>query len=41
VISAALFVLGLLLAVEAARAFGLEELGPEHVTLKPVGAGGD
>ena len=41
VISSALFVLGLMLAVEAARAFRLAELGPEPVTLKPAGAGGD
>jgi carbon starvation protein len=40
VISSALFVLGLLLTVEAARAFRLEEMGPEQVTLKPAGAGG-
>jgi carbon starvation protein len=41
VISSALFVLGLMLSVEAARAFRLVELGPEPVTLKPAGAGGD
>ena len=40
-ISSALFVLGLMLSIEAARAFRLAELGPEPVTLKPVGAGGD
>ena len=40
-ISSALFVLGLMLSVEAARAFRLAELGPEPVTLKPAGAGGD
>jgi carbon starvation protein len=41
VISSALFVLGLLLAIEAARAFRLQEVGPEPVQLKPVQAGGD
>jgi carbon starvation protein len=41
VISIALFVLGLMLAVEAARAFRLSELGPEPVTLKPAEALGD
>jgi len=41
VIASALFVLGLLLAVEAARAFRLRELGPEPVTLKPAEAMGD
>jgi len=38
VISSALFLLGLLLAIEAARAFRLEQLGPEPVTLKPAEA---
>jgi carbon starvation protein len=41
VISSALFVLGLLLAIEAARAFRLQEVGPEPVQLRPVEAGGD
>ncbi|UCC70951.1 MAG: carbon starvation protein A [Gemmatimonadota bacterium] len=41
VISSVLFVLGLFLAIEAARAFRLHELGPEPVTLKAVGASGD
>jgi carbon starvation protein len=40
-LSVALFALGLMLSVEAARAFRLEELGPEPVTLKPAAAGGD
>ncbi len=40
-IASALFVLGLLLVIEAARAFRLEELGPEPVTLRPAGAMGD
>jgi carbon starvation protein len=40
-ISVALFVLGLMLSVEAAKAFRLGELGPEPVTLKPAGASGD
>jgi carbon starvation protein len=35
-ISSALFILGLLLSIEAARAFRLQELGPEPVTLKPA-----
>ncbi len=41
VISSALFVLGVLLAIEAARAFRLQELGPEPVTLRAVAAGSD
>ena len=41
VIATALFLLGLLLAVEAARAFRLRELGPEPVRLKPAEAMGD
>ncbi len=41
VIASALFLLGLLLAIEAARAFRLEELGPEPVTLKPAEARAD
>ncbi|MEE9133554.1 MAG: carbon starvation CstA family protein [Gemmatimonadota bacterium] len=41
VISLALFVLGLMLSIEAARAFRLGELGPEPVTLKPAEAMGD
>ena len=40
-ISAALFVLGLMVAVEAAKAFRLQEVGPEPVTLKAAAAGGD
>ncbi|MEE8551391.1 MAG: carbon starvation CstA family protein [Gemmatimonadota bacterium] len=40
-IASALFVLGVLLAIEAARAFRLKELGPEPVTLRPAGAMGD
>jgi carbon starvation protein len=36
VIAAALFGLGLLLAIEAAKAFRLEELGPEPVSLRPA-----
>ena len=40
VISAALFVLGALVSVEAAKSFRLQELGPEPVTLKTVGAAG-
>lgn len=40
-IATALFLLGLLLAVEAARAFRLRELGPEPVRLKPAEAMGD
>ena len=35
-ISIALFTLGLMLTVEAARAFWLQEMGPEPVTLKPA-----
>jgi carbon starvation protein len=35
-ISIALFTLGLMLTVEAARAFWLREVGPEPVTLKPA-----
>ena len=38
VIAAVLFLLGLLLAIEAAKAFRLQELGPEPVTLKPAEA---
>ncbi len=41
VISSALFVLGLMLTVEATRAFRLDVLGPEPITLKPVEAVGD
>ncbi len=41
IISSVLFILGLILAVEAARAFRLDELGPEPVVLKPAEAGGD
>jgi carbon starvation protein len=41
VIASALFLLGVLLAVEAARAFRLAELGPEPVVLRPAGAAGD
>lgn len=41
VIASALFLLGLLLAIEAARAFRLRELGPEQVKLKPAEAMGD
>jgi carbon starvation protein len=41
VISSALFLLGLLLAIEAARAFRLEELGPEPVTLRTAEVAGD
>jgi carbon starvation protein len=41
VISSVLFILGLTLAVEAARAFRLDELDPEKVVLKPVAASGD
>ena len=40
VISAALFVLGALVSVEAAKSFRLHELGPEPVTLKTAGAAG-
>ncbi len=40
-IATALFLLGLMLAVEAARAFRLDVLGPEPVTLKPAQALGD
>ena len=35
-IASALFVLGLLLAIESGRAFGLEKLGPEPVVNRPV-----
>jgi carbon starvation protein len=38
VISSVLFILGLTLTVEAARAFRLDELDPEKVVLKPVEA---
>ena len=38
VIATVLFLLGLLLAIEAAKAFRLQELGPEPVTLKPAEA---
>jgi len=38
VIAMVLFLLGLLLAIEAAKAFRLQELGPEPVTLKPAEA---
>jgi carbon starvation protein len=38
-ISIALFALGLMLSIEAARAFWLEEVGPEPVTLKQAMAG--
>ncbi len=41
VISTALFVLGLMLSIEAARAFRLDVLGPEPITLKPAEAVGD
>jgi carbon starvation protein len=41
VISSVLFILGLTLAIEAARAFRLDELEPETVVLKPVEASGD
>ncbi len=41
VIAGALFVLGAMLSVEAARAFRLHQLGPEPVTLKPVEVAGD
>lgn len=41
VIATALFLLGLMLAVEAARAFRLRELGPEPVRLKTAQAMGD
>ncbi len=41
IIAAALFLLGLMLAIEAARAFRLDEVGPEPVTLRPAGAMGD
>ncbi len=41
VIASALFLLGLLLVIEAARAFRLRELGPEPVKLKPAEAMGD
>ncbi len=40
-ISAALLVLGLLLSIEAARAFRLQGVGPEPVTLKPAEVLGD
>ncbi|MEE8551360.1 MAG: carbon starvation CstA 5TM domain-containing protein [Gemmatimonadota bacterium] len=40
-IASALFVLGVLLAIEAARASRLKELGPEPVILRPAGAMGD
>ena len=40
-ISAALLVLGLLLSIEAARAFRLRGVGPEPVTLKPAEVLGD
>ena len=36
-----LFILGLVLSIEAARAFRLAQLGPEPVVLKAVEAGGD
>ena len=38
IIAGSLFVLGLLLTVEAVRALRLEQLGPEPVTLKPAQA---
>jgi carbon starvation protein len=41
IISSVLFVLGLILTAEAARAFRLDEMGPEPVVLKPAEAGGD
>jgi carbon starvation protein len=40
-IALALFVLGAMLAIEAARAFRLGEVGPEPVTLKAAEASGD
>jgi len=41
IISSVLFILGLVLSVEAARAFRLDELGPEPVVLKAAETGGD
>ncbi len=41
IISSVLFLLGLILAIEAARAFRLADLGPEPVVLKPAEASGD
>jgi carbon starvation protein len=40
-ISAALFVLGVMVAVEAAKAFRLQEVGPEPVTIRAAAASGD
>jgi carbon starvation protein len=41
IISSVLFILGLVLSFEAARAFRLAELGPEPVVLKAAEASGD
>jgi carbon starvation protein len=41
IISSVLFILGLVLSFEAARAFRFDELGPEPVVLKAAEVGGD